>query len=140
MTTYRLEGINPEPWTVGTASVGRAKGKMFARIAKDAGLTAYQNAVKEELVALYPNIEIIPKPTPVALEFFLWRQIVSYEKNGRTYKRKRADATNLQKALEDALQGILFENDSQVVSIFTVLTQSEDVEPSITIRCRAAAK
>lgn len=127
-----LSGINPEPWTAPLAAAGRKGGRVYATVSKSASLKAYQQAVREcamdALNELDDDIEPIHDDN-VSLRFWLWRQLLPSGVGSH-----RADATNMQKALEDALQGIIFENDRQVVDIQTVIVaQREDVEPLIVI-------
>lgn len=98
--------LNPEPWTSPSVSVGRKNGKPFPRVYKNAKLRNYQEAVKEELEAAL-QLER-PVVEPIALRFLFSRD---------TTGGQPVDATNLQKSLEDALQGILFKNDSQVIQV-----------------------
>lgn len=136
---FVLSGINPEPWTSGTVSTGRRGNKIFGRIVKDAGLVAYQRAVQEQLRQHYPDW--VPVEGPVMLEFSVFRDLPRYEREGRFVNKHRADATNMQKALEDALQRDkrtqfpgLFLNDTQVVQVTTrVCEQDPGVEPLLVI-------
>ncbi len=132
-----IEGINPQPWTAPEASIGRRGGKMFAQLHKNGELRAYQEAIREEVELLltrqYPDF--VMAEGPVTLRFRVWRRLEVYENaKGHTVRKHRADATNIQKALEDALQKILFKNDSQVVEVSTIIeVQEVDVEPAIEI-------
>lgn len=111
--------LNPEPWAVGTISSGRKNGKVFARMSPDPNLAAFQRAVKEEL----SDAQMLP-PDYVKLTFFFWRQQAVYlDAADRRRHRNQADATNMQKGLEDALQGILFENDRDVRDIRSVIVE-----------------
>ncbi len=124
-TTYIIEGINPQPWSVSIRG-------------KNGALDAYQNAVKEELADY--DIEPWPVGVPVKLYFEFWRQLESVvDADRRRHRNQYADATNLQKALEDALQGVLFTNDRYVPDIHTrIKAQGADVEPKIVIRISPA--
>lgn len=127
---YHLH-VNPEPWAVGNAAVGRRNGKTFARISPHAGLKAYQEAVREEL----DDVTKLPDGQ-YRLTFFLWRQQAQYIDIGdKRRQRNQADATNMQKALEDALQGVLFDNDREVQDIRTrIVSQGSHIEPLIVIK------
>lgn len=124
----RIEGLNPVPWTSPDAEIGRRNGKIFAHLVKDGNLVMYQEAVKE---TLRDELELVfPTSERVALVFYFWRQLYVHNK-GRS---KEADATNLQKALEDALQGVLYKNDRQVVDVRSiVVSQSITTDPRIVI-------
>lgn len=127
--------INPEPWTSPSIAVGRGKGgKPYPQVYKSAGLAAYQQAVAESLAGR--NMLIFDPGTPIALEFYFWRRLPDYTTDKDRRARKHvADATNMQKALEDALQGVLFENDRDVKSIRSIIMEQEhDTEPCIGIK------
>lgn len=135
-----INGINPEPWTSPTASVGRKGGRVYARMVKDRGLAVYQEAIREAIEPALEQAE--PTDEPITLVFYLWRQRTRYvTKSGRMAQKNAADATNMQKALEDALQGLLFANDRQVQAITThVMEQGPEVEPKILIHLSAHAE
>lgn len=131
--SFYVSGVNPEPWTSPSASVARANGKMVPRLFKSAALGAYQESVRQALVDAYPEVE--PLEGPVELEFFFWRQLVRYEGERRRSTKKRVDATNLQKACEDAIQGVLIANDRDVVHVSSwVIEQHHDTDPLIVIQ------
>lgn len=125
--------INPEPWAVGDIDIGRNKsGKMFPRVAPNHQLVAFQQAVKEELT----NEEAFPEDIKYCLTFYFWRRLDRYvDVSDRKRSAHVADATNLQKGLEDALQGVLFKNDRDVTDIRSILVeQSESTHGRIIIR------
>lgn len=127
MKWFLLE-VNPEPWAIGDVSVGRKSGKLFPIVGRNAQLYNYQEAVKE----LLGDTPMLP-PGKYKLEFYFWRQQAAYtsDKNRRVRKHE-ADATNLQKGLEDALQGILIANDRDVIDIHsTLVEQGPDVKPMV---------
>jgi len=134
MITYIwMNKMQPEPWKAPGAQVGRRKGGMFASLIKDGRLTAYQEAIKESLegheLVMYKDDEYL------RLEMFFWRKLEEYTPTlGRKSKRKWADATNMGKALEDALQGVLYRNDSKVVCpVPRIIEQGDDTRESILI-------
>lgn len=132
---YEINGINPIQWQTGTASAGRRDGRIVAnRLAKPPELEVYQKAIKEHFEGLSPVPPMYSFPTGIRLEFH-FRQVLEDWKllDGRRSKRSRRDATNLQKALEDALQGVLFRNDSAVVDIRSVVETVQTGEPFIGI-------
>lgn len=135
MNTFFIDGINPEPWTASQGSIGRNRGKLGVQFYKSAGLEAYQQAVKEELLQNYtPDERLHGDGEPIDLEFYFWRNLAATDLIERKGRRNQADATNMQKALEDALQGVLFPNDRAVRSIRSVIVeQGADVEPAILI-------
>lgn len=131
MEPYYVLPLNPEPWAVGNAYVVRSGGKLTARVGPNPGLQSYQEAVREELA----DVKMLP-PGRYRLDFYFWRQQAQYlDAADRKRQRNQADATNMQKALEDALQGVLFENDRDVAQISsTIVAQGVEVKPCIVIR------
>jgi hypothetical protein len=69
------------------------------------------------------------------LYFYFWRRREEYQTpQARSHRKHEADVTNLQKATEDALQGVLFKNDKDVREVHSVLiAQGPDVEPGVVI-------
>jgi Holliday junction resolvase RusA-like endonuclease len=136
MNHYELD-LNPQPWTPGTAvtRAGRGGKGRFTTMIKDPQLETYQEAVREAMYKKYPDIVRFPKGVDLAVEFYFWRQLErASDAEGKKHRGKRADATNLQKALEDALQGVLYDNDSSIVDIrTTIVDQAQDTSPCIVI-------
>jgi Holliday junction resolvase RusA-like endonuclease len=128
-------GLNPEPWAVGDIGIGRKGGKHFARMSPNANLASFQEAVREAL----EGCNQLPLGE-YKLTFYLWRQQVQYlNSKDKRVTRNQADATNMQKALEDALQGVLFDNDRNVRDIRTVIVeQGKNVKPAIVIHAQMA--
>lgn len=131
---YRVLNLNPEPWAMGTISTIRGKGgRVFPKPVPNQQLEAFQNAVREELEgsAMLP-FELVD------LEFYFWRRLDRYRgPSGRWVNKQPADATNLQKGLEDALQKILFQNDRQVRKVTShIVSQSHDTKPMIVVAAR----
>lgn len=119
--------VNPTPWTAPKWGRGRPY--------KDKELDAYQKALKDEFATNYPDLE--PFTGAIALEFYFWRRLDSYQSTRRRQRRNRADATNLQKATEDALQGVLFANDRDVLHVESFLmAQDDDVEGRVVVRVK----
>ena len=126
---YALEGINPEPWAIGKAFAMR--GLARAGIAPNRKLVAFQQAAREALLAEYDP----PLLTcPIKMHFFFSRAVEKTSYGDKSAHAMHADATNLQKALEDAFQGILYKNDNQVIDIHSsIVDQSTTAEPGIAI-------
>jgi Holliday junction resolvase RusA-like endonuclease len=126
--------VNPEPWRIGPVSVGRRGGKVFGTVGRDQQLHYYKEAVRSELDAG----DFEPIVGKVELMFFFWRRRDEYKTpQARTHRKHEADVTNLQKATEDALQGILFKNDKDTNDIRGVMVeQGADVTPRIAIAIR----
>lgn len=123
--------INPEPWAVGSAFVKRGGGKTFAAIAPDKTLRTYQEAVRAELESL----GVKEVPGKYMLELYFYRQNAQYtDAAGRRRTRNRPDVTNMQKATEDALQGVLIGNDRDVVSVSSHLVEAgPEVDPKVVV-------
>lgn len=122
--------INPEPWAMGPVVVGRKNGRYTGNVGQNQQLAAYKEAVRDEIGHLQPLM--VGK---VKLQFLFWRNRADYQTaRERSHRKHEADATNLQKALEDALQSILFVNDRDVNDIQSVLVeQGPDVHGRIAI-------
>lgn len=106
--------INPEPWAVGPLDLIRRGGKLAPTMGRNQQLHMYQQAVKEELAEKYAEVGAAPFPPGYTLSFFFWRD---------TQKGNYADATNLMKATEDALQGVLLTNDREVIRNYSEIVQ-----------------
>jgi Holliday junction resolvase RusA-like endonuclease len=117
---YIIWGVNPEPWRVpGFTHRGRAIVPV-----KDGKCEAYQEALAEEIVNQNPNLKM--HKGELCVEFFLWRS---------TAFNMPADATNCQKATEDALQGVLYENDKSNRHVTTVICEQTPLTfPAIMVR------
>lgn len=122
---YILE-INPEPWAIGPIGYSRRGGKMSAYVGRNQQLDTYKEAVKEAL----EDMETTKLEGKIALRFFFWRTRADYQNyQSRTVRKHEADTTNLQKATEDALQGILFDNDKDVVDVHSSLVDQSPTSP-----------
>lgn len=128
--------VNPEPWAIGDVSVGKRGGKIFPRVSPNGQLVAFQEAVRSEL----NGREALP-PGEYDLYFYFWRRLDDYEtESGRRHRKHYADATNMQKATEDALQGVLIDNDRNVRKVGSeIVEQGPDVTPAIVIRAEMYA-
>jgi Endodeoxyribonuclease RusA len=133
--TYRCWAfaINPEPWAMGDTVIlrNRKTGKHFPKFTNDKTMDAYQQALREELRGRGVRVE----PGYYAFRFTLSRQLEKSYTATSTLTRNVADVTNMQKATEDALQGVAIGNDRAVVSASARLAeiQSEHTVPYILI-------
>ena len=127
--------INPQPWEVGPLSVGRKGNKVYPIMGKAVELAAYQDAVRDEMHNRYPEAEMAPLGIYLRVNFYFSRNLGQYlTGTGRKAKDHIADTTNLQKATEDALQGILYKNDNLNTSVFSqVIGQSSSACPLVII-------
>jgi len=121
-----VPGVNPEPWTAGThGKVRRKGGGEVSTVMKDAKLTAYQAALRDEFARLHGYTHKRAANEPVWMRFLFWRS---------TMGGQPADATNLQKATEDALQGLVYANDRAVHRIeSSIQEQAPDTEGAVLI-------
>lgn len=130
--------LNPEPWRVGPLSVVRGgKGGMIPTMGRDQQLNAYKEAVNEQVRLQLGSVSddqfILGGKTKLTI--YLWRQRAEYQTHqARTVRKHEADATNMLKATEDALQGIFYKNDKDNSDVRCVIVeQDEDVIPKIVI-------
>lgn len=135
--------INPEPWAIGPVGVTHNTGKARGFVGKNLQLDNYQKAVREMLTQQIAGIEgpeLFPMAVPCKIKFWFWRRLDSYQVvTGRKSSRNWADATNMQKALEDAIQGILTGNDKHNHQIGSeIVHQAEEVLPGIIIDLQPA--
>lgn len=121
--------LNAEPWAIGPLGVGRKSGGLFPYIGPNQQLVGFQEGVKEDLEGVDPLPE-----GEYSLTFYIWRALDTYQ-NVRKIRKHQVDATNIQKGLEDALQGVLFDNDRSVRDVRTVIAeQSAETRPRLLIR------
>lgn len=117
--------VNPEPWAIGEISVVRNKktGKNIPVVSPNANLATYQDAVRSELAALGAAMKL----PSYSIRFHFCRVMASYKSaSGRTLHRNQADVTNMQKATEDALQGVIIGNDRDVLRVESVRVEPEE--------------
>lgn len=121
--------IQPEPWRVPPMSPGRKGGKLFVTSGSDEQLVTYQEGVKD-LVRAHDDVR--KWEGRLKLTFYYRRQL------GKGIAH--ADVTNMNKALEDALQGVLYENDRTVKDVRGVeIEQSTDVtDPYVIVHIEKA--
>lgn len=129
---FFVVALNPEPWAVGPLGVGRRGKNAYAYLGENQKLAAYQSALREEL----EGAGVLSGEVEVTL--YIWRKLETAKVIcGRDRKAKTSDATNIQKATEDALQGVLIENDRNVRKICTeIVEQNDTTEPCIVVRVK----
>jgi Holliday junction resolvase RusA-like endonuclease len=125
-TSWYVLDVNPEPWAVGPLSVARSGKGVYPKMGRNQQLYAYQQALRSTLLLQYPNLrEFVDSELglwgnrEVKLCFYFWQkqetaETVSAAGRTRRTTSKVADCTNMVKAAEDAVAGILFANDIQV--------------------------
>ena len=130
MSHWFVLPVNPEPWAIGSLGIGRRNGKMFPQIGPNLQLVSFKEAIRSELL----NVAKLP-PGEYELRLFFWRRLDDYEtQSGRRHRKHIADATNLQKATEDALQDVLIDNDRNVRKISSeVVEQGASVTPRVVV-------
>lgn len=124
---------NPEPWRVPPMQPGWSKKtkKMIVKSGADTMLQAYQDEVRDVLHS--QNAYMMEGK--YRLDFYFHRTSES-ETSPNSGKRSRSDATNMQKAIEDALQGVVIENDRDVVDVRSRVIQPARIipEPFVVVR------
>lgn len=130
--------INPEPWAVGPAGVARKNGKLVPYIGRNQQLAEYQEAIREAIGPIDES-EIIK--SRIRLVMFFWRHRADWQTpQARRARKNEADDTNMLKATEDALQGLLFINDKDTNDIRGVIVeQGPDVVGKIVLGIEASA-
>ena len=126
--------VNPEPWAIGPVGYARRGGKMSAYVGRNQQLDAYKEAVAEAVREQWGGLPVLDGK--IDLFFWFWRQRADYKTPAaRIHRKHEADATNLQKSTEDALQGILFKNDRDNVRVGScIMEQGPDVVGGVVIR------
>lgn len=134
--------VNPEPWAIGPVGYARRGGKMTAYVGRNQQLDAFKEAVREEMKDIIGNDDGTFISGKVELRFYFWRNRAEYTTpQARTHRKHEADATNMQKATEDALQGILFKNDKDTNDIRSVVVeQGPEVRGKIVVAVRPGAE
>lgn len=129
-TRIVIEGVNPYPWRAPKNSTMRRGGKIIPTSYPDPEMVIYQEAVKEFIRDEYPRLELIPPGEHgLHVTFSYWRSL-----NYGGQRRNPVDVTNLNKALEDALQGLLYDNDRFNRTVTgNMVVQARDIEPLIMI-------
>lgn len=130
---FLVEGLNPEPWMASQTSVGRKAGKPYVQHHSPPQMRMYQDSLKEMFVEQNP--QAVEHVGDICLWLFFWRQKTLNEMfEGKNRRAHQADATNLQKATEDALQGILYKNDNAIRDVRSmIIEQNADATPKILI-------
>jgi Holliday junction resolvase RusA-like endonuclease len=130
---YIVPNLNPVPWSSPSVSIGHKNGKPFPMVYAATEMKNYKQALKDEIERMYPDAPLIEDE--IALRFFFWRRLdLGDKKKGRKSRGHVADATNLQKSTEDALQGVLFKNDIQVIHTESwLMEQTDETKPLLVV-------
>lgn len=125
--------VNPEPWAMGPANVRPKKGAKghYVQFGENGVLANYQRAVKQALIEQGAQVH----EPGYSIRIWIARQIVQYKSTtGRRVTRNEADGTNILKGTEDAVQGILIDNDRRCLQgHWLMMGQDKDVIPLIVI-------
>jgi len=110
----------------------RAKARMFGKGQKRHVMTytpektvSYETFIKELFAIKYPDFE--PVESALEMNLVLWLMIPTSASNkkkqlmeaGKLRPKKRPDNDNVLKAVMDALEGLAYKNDSQIVDTST---------------------
>lgn len=132
--------LNPMPWRVGPVYTGRSKvsGKLGGGVGRDQELHSFQESIRDELARQNP--EKVEGQFKLTIIFF--REVNEYKTwQSRRARNQEADGTNMYKATEDALAGILFDNDrDNVRGTFMVAAQAVGVDPCIVVGIAATSR
>lgn len=114
--------INPEGWAVGPLGVMRKSGKLIPYIGRNQQLHNFKEAVKHEFENRYEKL--VPVDEDVELCVYFWQRLdTANSSTGRKSSDKAADLTNMVKAAEDAIQGVLIKNDNKVMAQRNVIVE-----------------
>lgn len=113
---YRID-LNPVPWAIGPIA---RRGPKSVFVARHEGLHQFKQGVKSALEE--QNATMIEGS--FKMKIFFWRRMEEYlNEKDRKARSHEADATNLQKALEDGCAKVLFPNDVENKWVESVLVE-----------------
>ena len=104
-----------------TRSVNTKAGKSFVMSYTPKKTLNYETYIKELFVIKYPNFELMESAININIIAYLTIPMSKSKKqkelmrDGSILPTTRPDGDNIQKVVFDALQGIVFKNDSQIV-------------------------
>jgi hypothetical protein len=130
--------LNPIQWAIGPLSLKRIKPKpgrppYVPIVGQNVELRSFQDALKQEFGRKYGDAPMLEGD--LFLKFWFWHDRPQFiAKDGSHRQKRQVDATNLQKAAEDGLQGVLFKNDVQVRRVTSEwVEQGKDVVGRVVI-------
>lgn len=139
MQYYALP-VNAVSWAIGPLGVKKVKGaaRPIPYVGRNTTVQEFQEAIRESLAVHVAKFDPKDKREFI-LHFYIWRDREEYQTpQARAHRSHEADATNMQKAIEDALQGLVFHNDKQVVKITThVVAQGPGVRAGMVVGIQA---
>ena len=123
--------VNPTPWAVGELGFTvKRDGSKRVYMAPNRDLKLYQEAIREEMA----DFITFPLATELDVVFVFNRALDEIFRGKFKSHAHYADATNMQKATEDALQGVLFGNDNQNRVVTSIIReQSPEADPCVAI-------
>lgn len=132
--------LSPVPWRVGPVYAARSKTshRIGGGVGRDQEVHSYQEAVRAEMKR--QGATMIDGPFKLVLLF--WRDMPTYatEKSARA-RAHEADGTNMYKSTEDALQGILYENDKDNIDgHWSIVEQGPNVTGRVVIGIEPTTK
>jgi Holliday junction resolvase RusA-like endonuclease len=113
---------------------GNPVGKQRARVTRQghaftpAKTVNYEALVKQTFAAKYPNIMPISGPARITLSIFIMpsKETQRKSKKGtKLYPTIKPDASNVLKIIEDALNGLAYVDDKQIVWVEVIKAYSE---------------
>lgn len=130
--------VNPEPWEIGPLNVVRRGGHFRPFVGRSQQLHDYKLAVVEAIRK--SGQDYFMMEGNVSLTCWFWRHMADHASwQARRWRAHEADDTNLLKATEDALQGLLYDNDKNNVHVQGfVVAQGPDVEPGLIVCVKPA--
>lgn len=123
--------VNPVPWAVGEVGIAANRpGGRRIYMRPNLDLKTYQEAVREEIA----EWETTCWAAELHVVFVFQRALDDIVRGKNKSRAHQADTTNMQKATEDALQGILFSNDNQNRVVTSIIKQQDELaEPCVAI-------
>lgn len=132
--TWYFIPVNPQPWTVPPSQPGRKGNKLYVQVGRNEANENFKEMVRDELKRL-DAFMLEGAWNKITLGF--WRRLDQYEDTaGRTQTKNWSDGTNMAKLTEDALQGILIQNDRANFELtWRIVQQTTETVPGILILC-----
>lgn len=122
--------VNPEPWKTPPFSPARKNGKMIVVSGRDE--TSF--VTKEAIAAALREQGAEMLEPPYWIHLYFWRHREHYvSEKGRNMHKREADATNMQKLTEDAMQGVLINNDVNVRIVTSQVVGQDKVGPGMIV-------
>jgi Holliday junction resolvase RusA-like endonuclease len=129
MKHYVVHDINPCPWMAPKLGVARSRGGVYPVAYPTDEMKVYKAAVQDYFAEQYPTVPVFVD-APLYITIWYWRSL-----NFGGQRRNRCDVTNLNKCLEDALQGVLYANDRHNRIVAGVMVeQAPHIAPKMIIR------